>query len=184
MAVYFKHKHTVTQNIPYYFVCEQCHQDSGTLSAEFKAEASRELMTKRPLTSDEKTQLDQDATEKLKKQVHDAMENTKRAEISNRFKDTCPHCGKPQSWALKGMQHLPCSYALIGAFLTALLCIVINALGIASFSFGAGLIATLVIAMIAMLVGFIQVGAKKARTKNVRQRELPKIQWPDTDWDR
>ena len=183
MAVYFKRTQTVKQDIPYEFVCEHCHQGSGILAAEFKAEATRTLMTNRPLTEDERTQLEQEATENLYNSIRSTYQNTKEESFSDKFNDKCPHCGKSQSWALRGMQHLPGSYALVGAFFTALICLGINLLGIASFSFGAGLLATLAIALIAMLVGFIQVGAKKTQTKNVQQRKLPQIHWPDSDWD-
>ena len=181
MAVYFKHTRTVTQNVPYQFFCEHCRQDSGPLAAEFKAEATRSLTTKRPLTEEEKAQLDQEAAGKLHQSIQKARRGAQEEAFSESFKDKCPHCGKPQSWALKGMKHLPFSYALIGAFFTALICLSIHLFGIVSISFGTGMAATLAAALALMAVGFIRVGRKNVQTKNVQEKQLPNIIWPGSE---
>lgn len=170
MAVYFKHTCTVTRNILYQFVCEHCHQDSGILAAEFKAEGTRTLMTKRPLTGEEKAQLDQEASERLHKRIQDAMQASDNEDYADSFNDKCPQCGNPQSWALKGMRYLPGSYALTGAFFTALLCLGINFLGLTSFSLKTGVIAILAVALLGVIVGFTRIQLKSQRQKLFSKR--------------
>ena len=109
------------------------------------------------------------------------MQASDNEDFADSFNDKCPQCGNPQSWALKGMRYLPGSYALIGAFFTALLCLGINFLGLTSFSLKTGVIATLAVALLGVIVGFTRIQLKKSKTKTVQQKKLPQIFWPSQE---
>lgn len=177
MSRYYKHTHTVTQNIPYMFKCEHCHQDSGTLTALFKAESTRNKMTKKDLKEQEKDQMNQEAMESLNKSLQKAQEDAKNEEYGEIFSDKCPHCGKPQSWAIKGMSVLPSTYGVMTGFLALIICVGGNIFDLTSFSLFGGLKFVVVSVLIGVAIGLIRIENKKRLTKNVNEKQVPRIDW-------
>lgn len=181
MGTYYKHKRTETIDVPYSFRCEQCMQDSGPLTATITG-------TEAVINSNFKN-LNEKKQEKLKVMAHaNLVATVKRAHsdaeekqiYDKAFKDECPHCHKPQSWAVSKMKK--------DAFDTPLVCIILGIiLGAGCYFFSgvenaltialavAGI--CLVIAVVIYIVNLVKIGNKKKATSGAVQNNTPVIEW-------
>lgn len=176
---YYKHTSTHTRKVPYSFQCEQCMAQSGPLIATLSGEGQIDTLKKT---------LDEKQTKKLKDNAHLCLRNyvykdykdaTEKNIFTSEFKDTCPHCQKPQSWAISGMKSdiltLPIAGVIIGAFLF---------LVIYFFEGSRDLVMSLIIggAVVVGTVGAaiykaIKVAIKTKATASCVQKNLPTIEW-------
>lgn len=176
MASYWNHKRTVTRTIPYEFTCEQCLKHSGLLTAEIKVEAEKRSMFKN-LNEKDSAALVKDADEimeaTMRRVYRDAVD---KDDFSEEFKDVCPNCGKPQTWGIKGMGHIPWFYGAVTGIVTGVVGVYYAVY--ASLNVVAFLTFALIFAVIGFIVGKIRIMIKKSKTKGAEPR-LPVIHWPD-----
>lgn len=120
---YYEHKRTESVNLPYFFRCEQCMQDSGFLTATVTGWATKDTIFK---------EISQKQDEKVRQKAHKHLvkllksiqkDFVEKQRVDTVFGDECPHCHKHQSWGISGMKRemftMPAAFLIFGAFLSA-----------------------------------------------------------------
>lgn len=156
-------------------------KDSGKLTAVIKGMEAEVNSNYRELEYNKQQQLNEMAHKNLVREVKDSYKNATEKNIFNTaFKDECPHCHKPQSWAVSGIKNKLFEnsiVSLIVGLIVAAGCYffsgVDNALQIAIGAFGISVVAAIVF----FLVSFSKMSSKKKQTANVTQRNVPVIEW-------
>lgn len=180
MGSYYKHKRTESIDVPYSFCCEQCMKDSGPLTATISAQAELNSNFKN-LNEKKQEKLREMAHANLVHEVKQAHSNAEEKQIySKAFKDECPHCHKPQSWAVGAMKNdmfsVPTVILIVAAIFAAgcyFFSGVDNSLQIA---LGVAVIGV-VAALAALAVNMVKIGSKKKKTSTAIQQNAPVIEW-------
>ena len=179
MASYYKHTQKQSVNVPYSFRCEQCHQDSGPLEAVITGEGEVDNYRKDLLDS-EKAKLEKRAHSALVQALQKAHRDAEEKQIySSDFRDECPHCHQPQSWAIAQMK----SDQFTGPT-TALIVALICSLGTYFFSdtqsihLSLGIFAVgVVVAGVLLARNRMKIGAKQKVASTAMEHERPTIHW-------
>ncbi len=180
MGSYYKHKRTESIEVPYSFRCEQCMKDSGPLTATISAQAEMNSNFKN-LNEKKQEKLNEMAHANLVREVKEARSNAEEKQIySKAFKDECPHCHKPQSWAVSAMKNDMFSTPIVALIVAAIFAAgcyffsgVENNLQVAIGVAAAGLVA----ALISLAVNMVKISSKKKRTSSAIQQNTPVIRW-------
>lgn len=101
---YYVHTRTESVGLVYSFRCEQCGQESGSRKVTLSAEAEHKNHRKQ-LNDVEEDKLRERAHANLVvkvKEIHNSI--TERHIVPTDIPDECPHCHKPQSWAVAGLK--------------------------------------------------------------------------------
>lgn len=181
MGTYYRHKKTETIDVPYSFRCEQCMKDSGPLKATISGMEAEINSNYRELEYNKQQTLNEQAHKNLVSAVKEAHKNATEKQIFNKaFKDECPHCHKPQSWAVSGLKDemfgTPVVLLIVGVIIAAgcyFFSGVDNAMTIA---IGAGVL-FLVLAAGSLVINLVKIGNKKKQTAAVSQKNVPVIEW-------
>ena len=183
MGTYFRHRKTETIKVPYSFRCEQCMKDSGQLVATISGIEAEINSNYKELEYNKQQILNEQAHKNLVRAVKDAHTNATQKNIfSKDFKDECPHCHKPQSWAVSGLKD--------DMFGTPIVCVILGIILGAGCYFFSGvennLMIALAVAGICVVIGagilvlnLIKLGSKKKQTAGVVQKNEPVIEWND-----
>ena len=155
MSTYYKHTKTETIEVPYSFRCEQCLKNSGMLQATISG-AQAEINSNFKKLDDMKQQkLEDMAHTNLVKAVKGAYTDaTEKQLYSKAFRDECPHCHKPQSWAVSGLKK--------ERYSTPLVCLILGVILLAVGSF---------------IFNSIKIANKQRKTSDSLQKNLPVIEW-------
>lgn len=173
MSTYYRHKKTESIDVPYSFKCEQCMQDSGPLKATIKGMEAEVNSNSGTLNANNQQKLNNKAHVNLVNAVRAAHYNATEKQM-----DECPHCHKPQSWAVSGLKDdmfgTPAVCFFVG-LIFAVGCYFYNHsyLNIALVIGGIGLAA----AVVTLLWNIVKISSKKKKTANVMQRNVPVIEW-------
>ena len=180
MGTYYKHTKKESIDVPYSFRCEQCMKESGSLKATISVEA--EINSNyRHLEARTQEKLDQMAHKKLVDEVQEIHRNATEKQIYSKvFKDQCPHCHKPQSWAVSGLKN--------DMFGTPIVCIILGIILGAGCYFFSGVENNLTIAIGAagiclilaigsLLFNIIKIASKTKQTSSSIQKNVPVIEW-------
>lgn len=181
MGTYYRHRKSESINVPYSFKCEQCMKDSGPLSATIVGMEAEINSNYRELEYNKQQKLNEMAHKNLVRDAKEAYKNATEKQIFVKaFKDECPYCHKPQSWAVSGLKNDMFGnsiVSLIVGLIVAAGCYffsgVDNAMQIAIAAFGI----SVVVAVILLVVNIAKVSSKKKKTANVTQRNVPVIEW-------
>ena len=181
LGTYYRHRKTETIDVPYSFKCEQCMKDSGLLKATIAGMEAEINSNYRDLEYNKQQKLNEMAHKNLVREVKESYKNAMEKQIFNKaFKDECPYCHKPQSWAVSGLKNDMFGnsiVSLIVGLIVAAGCYffsgVENAMQIAIAAFGI----SVVVAVILLVVNIAKVSSKKKKTANVTQRNVPVIEW-------
>ncbi|MCI8380680.1 MAG: hypothetical protein HFI07_02640 [Lachnospiraceae bacterium] len=181
MGTYYRHKKTESIDVPYSFKCEQCMKDSGTLKATIVGMEAEINSNYRDLEYNKQQKLNEQAHKNLVRDAKEAYKNATEKQIFHTaFKDECPHCHKPQSWAVSGLKDKLFEnsiVSLIVGLIVAAGCYffsgVDNAMQIAIAAFGI----SVVVAVVFFVVNITKINSKKKKTANVTQRNVPVIEW-------
>lgn len=181
MGTYYRHRKSESIKVPYSFRCEQCMKESGPLVATISG-MEAEINSNFKNLDDKKAQkLDKMAHDKLVSAVQEAHRNATEKNIySKAFKDECPHCHKPQSWAVSGIKN--------EMFSTPIVCVILGIIIGAGCYFFANVENSLMIAIIAagicfavgagsLLWNIIKISSKKKQTSTATQKNTPVIEW-------
>lgn len=180
MANHFIHKTTHSRKIPYSFQCEHCGKDSGTVLATICGNEARYDSPVNKLTEKQSKRLNQDAHDFLVDRVYrDYVNATERQIFSLAFKDACPHCQKPQSWAVSGMKNdlmtWPIALTAVGIvaafgtyFFTDIQSVMLSAMIGGAFVLAAVLV---------WIVKLIRISLKIKMSSSVLQQNIPTIDW-------
>ena len=184
MSSYYLHTRTESVELPYSFQCEQCGQESGTRRVTVTGEAEEKNFRKQ-LNDAEEDRLHEKAHADLVVKVSEIYKSvTEKQIIPTDFSDKCPHCQKPQSWALAGLKKKmfenPIVCLAVGAFFAVLALLGRNfadmdyvttpiIIGI----FAAGVVA----ALGTLLWNIIKIQSTVKKTTLSLQKRLPVIQW-------
>ena len=181
MGTYYKHTKTESIDVPYSFRCEQCLKESGTLKATIHGPEAEFNSNFKEINYDRQEKLAKKAYENLVKKVKETYKDATEKQIySTEFKDECPFCHKPQSWAVSGLKKdmftTPIVCAVIGLILAAgcyFFAEVDNNLAVALAVAAVFLAAAVVI----FIVNLVKIGSKMKKTSSSTQRNLPVIEW-------
>lgn len=181
LGTYYRHRKSESINVPYSFKCEQCMKDSGPLSATIVGMEAEINSNYRELEYNKQQKLNEMAHKNLVRDAKEAYKNATEKQIFVKaFKDECPYCHKPQSWAVSGLKNDMFGnsiVSLIVGLIVAAGCYffsgVDNAMQIAIAAFGI----SVVVAVILLVVNIAKVSSKKKKTANVTQRNVPVIEW-------
>ena len=180
MSTYYKHKRTASVDIPYSFTCEQCMKDSGTLSATIEVDATINS-NHRELEANKDEKLKNNVHAKLVREVKSAHQNATENQIFIKaFKDKCPHCQQPQSWAVSGLKDdmftWPIALVIIGV-VVGLGCYffteVENNMMIAIITAGV----CFALAIATLIFNMLRISNKKKKTSTSLQKNVPVIDW-------
>ena len=180
MASYYKHKRTESIDVPYSFRCEQCMQDSGPLTATISAQAEMNSNFKN-LNEKKQEKLREMAHANLVREVKEARSNAEEKQIyCKSFKDDCPHCHKPQSWAVSAMKNDMFSVPIVALIVAAIFAAgcyffsgVDNNLQIALAVAAIGV----VVALVSLVVNIVKISSKKKQNSVAIQQNVPVIEW-------
>lgn len=181
LGTYYRYKKTESIDVPYSFKCEQCMKDSGTLKATIVGMEAEINSNYRDLEYNKQQKLNEQAHKNLVRDAKEAYKNATEKQIFHTaFKDECPHCHKPQSWAVSGLKDKLFEnsiVSLIVGLIVAAGCYffsgVDNAMQIAIAAFGI----SVVVAVVFFVVNITKINSKKKKTANVTQRNVPVIEW-------
>ena len=185
MGTYYKHRKTESIKVPYSFRCEQCMKDSGTLKATITGMEAEINSNFKTLNNRNQQKLDEIAHTYLVREVKEAYRNATGKQIYVKaFKDECPHCHKPQSWAVSGAKD--------DMFGTPIVCVILGAIIGGGCYFFSGVENNLTIALVAagiclvlaagsLILNIVKVQNKKKQTSNVVQKNVPVIEWDVVD---
>jgi len=180
MASYYKHKATHSRDIPYSFQCEHCTKDSGPLTATIKGNEAQYNSPTNKLTEKQANILNQDAHKYLINRVYqDYVNATEKQIYSLVFKDTCPHCQQPQSWAVSGLKKdlmsWPAALIIIG---------IIAGIGTYFYTDSNNIMLSVIIggifalaAVIVLSFKYIQMNVKIKKTTSASHKYKPTIDW-------
>lgn len=181
MSVYFKHTKKESIKVPYSFRCEQCMKDSGPLMATITGMEAEINSNFKDLDQKGTKKLNEIAHTYLVRAVKDAHRNVTEKHIyPTDFKDECPYCHKPQSWAVSGVKD--------EMFGTPIVCVILGIILGAGCYFFAGVDNSLTIAIVAagicfalavgsLLLNIIKLSNKKRKTSTSCQKNVPVIEW-------
>lgn len=105
MGSYYRHTKSEKTEVPYSFQCEHCGKDSGNLQAVING-------TQASYNSNFKT-LSPERDEKLRREAHGYLvrdlkrvykDVVEKQVYPMEFRDQCPFCHQPQSWAVSGLK--------------------------------------------------------------------------------
>lgn len=181
MGTYYRHRKTESVDVPYSFRCEQCMADSGSLKATIKGMEAEINSNFRDLDYNKQQKLDAKAHTNLVAAVKTAHINATQKQIYDKsFKDECPHCHKPQSWAVSGLKD--------DMFGTPIVCIIVGLIVAAGCYFFSGVDNNLQIAIVVggiglaaavvtLLWNIMKISSKKRQTATANQKNVPVIEW-------
>ncbi len=184
MSTYYKHTRAESADVPYSFRCEQCGKESGPLRAVITGPNAVHSSNFKVLTQDESEKLQKTAHKNLVKHIRKIHQDATQKQIfASDFEDICPHCHKPQSWALSGMQNKmfenPIVFMFIGIFISVLTYIY-NIVEEMEWGFTPIywiMLVTIACAVLSLLWNLIKISGKKKATASARQKNLPSIDW-------
>lgn len=184
MSSYYLHTRTESVELPYSFQCEQCGQESGTRRVTVTGEAEEKNFRKQ-LNDAEEDRLHEKAHADLVVKVSEIYKSvTEKQIIPTDFSDKCPHCQKPQSWALAGLKKKmfenPIVCLAVGAFFAVLALLGRNFadMDYVTTPIIIGIFATGVVAALGTLLwNIIKIQSKVKKTTLSLQKRLPVIQW-------
>lgn len=105
MGTYYRHTRTEKANVPYSFQCEQCGKESGPLTAVIIGPEATYNSNFKTLSPDREEKLCREAHGKLVRKLQGTHRDVVEKKIfSMEFKDQCPFCQQPQSWAVSGLK--------------------------------------------------------------------------------
>jgi len=181
MGTYYKHKKTETIKVPYSFRCEQCMKDSGSLQATIYGMQAEMNSNFKNLDDKKQQKLEDMAHKNLVKAVKEAYKDATEKQIySKAFKDECPHCNQPQSWAVSGIKKERYSTPLVCLILGVILgigcyfCIEMESRLIIAIA-AAGI--CLILAVGSFIFNSIKIANKQRKTSDSLQKNLPVIEW-------
>lgn len=178
MASYYEHKRTAKTVVTYQFVCEQCGGQSGAIAADFIEEATRRTNYKQ-LPQQDNDVLCTQARERLANKLNTAKTDAEKGKYCEEFKDECPHCGKPQSWAVGAKSYNMWVFSILFAIIGGIACLVLNySKWDITIPFMYGLLIVVGLFLLGMAVGYAGTFVKKMQTRNVAQKQAPTIFWP------
>lgn len=181
MGTYYKHTKTEKVDVPYSFCCEQCMKDSGPMVAVICGMEAEINSNFKKLDDKKQQKLNEMAHEKLVRAVKDAHRNATEKQIYVKaFKDQCPFCGKPQSWAVSGIKN--------EMFSTPVVCVILGLIVAAGCYFFVEDDLHTIIAIVAAGIGLVagagsllfnvmKVQRKKKQTSTAAQKNVPVIEW-------
>ncbi len=181
MGTYYKHKKTETIQVPYSFQCEQCMKNSGPLMATISGMEAELNSNFKELDAKKVQKLNAMAHRNLVRAVKEAYRNATEKQIySLAFRDECPHCHKPQSWAVSGMKS--------EMFSTPIVCVIVGIILGAGCYFFSGVENNLTIALAAagiclaaalgsLIINIAKISRKKSQTAVSNQENKPVIEW-------
>lgn len=181
MGTYYKHKKRESVNVPYSFRCEQCMKDSGTLTAAISGLEAEINSNFKDLDDKKRKKLDEMAHTYLVREVKNVYRSATEKQIySKAFKDECPYCHKPQSWAISGARD--------EMFSTPIICLAVGLILGAGCYFFAGVENRAAVAAAAagicfalaagsLILNMIKIGKKRRETSGVLQKNRPVISW-------
>ena len=171
MGTYYKHTKTESIDVPYSFRCEQCMQESGRLKATISGAEATINSNFKQLNEKNQEKLNELAHTYLVKAVKEAYRNVTEKQIyCTDFKDQCPHCKKPQTWAVSGAKQ--------GMFTTPIAFVVVGLILSVGAYFFSGVDNSLTVALIiGGIWSIMKVESKKKQTASVTQKNVPVIEW-------
>lgn len=183
MATYYEHTMTEKAEVPYTFRCEHCLKDSGSMWATITGKAN--------LRSNYNT-LKEKQEERLRREAHISLVSKVKAlhkDVVEKqiypkdFSDDCPHCHKPQSWAVSNLKKKlfknPIIALCVGAFCSLI------ALGESfdetthiSLSSAAWILAAgAAVALVLLIWNLAKLNIKMKKTASGGQKNMPVIDW-------
>lgn len=188
MGSYYKHTRTESAKVPYSFRCEQCMKDSGTLQATIVGGEAVHNSMSRSISEKEEDKMQEQAFKNLKSSLQEAYEKAEGKHIYiKEFKDICPHCGKPQSWAVSNLKNKLFENSIISIIVGLIFAVgsyfyIKNEPGRfqESWQMGVPIVIMAVAVAAAVLlfaVNMVKMTSKNKKTANVMQKNLPDIDW-------
>jgi len=129
-----------------------------------------------------------DAEKERMETLQEAYENAEKKHIYvNAFKDTCPHCGKPQSWAVANMKNKLFENSIVSVIVGLIFAVgsyfyIKSEPGRFEESWQLGvpigiMAVAVLIAILLFAINMVKMSSKNKKTANVMQKNLPDIQW-------
>jgi hypothetical protein len=188
MGSYYKHTRTESAKVPYSFRCEQCMKDSGTRQATIVGNEAVHNSMSRKISQKEEANMQKEAFQKLKNALQEAYENAEGKHIyAKEFNDICPHCGKPQSWAVANLKNKLFENSIVSVIVGLIFAVgsyfyIKSEPGRFEESWQLGvpigiMAVAVLIAILLFAINMVKMSSKNKKTANVMQKNLPDIQW-------
>ena len=185
---YYKHTRTESAKVPYSFRCEQCMKDSGTRQATIVGNEAVHNSMSRKISQKEEANMQKEAFQKLKNALQEAYENAEGKHIyAKEFNDICPHCGKPQSWAVANLKNKLFENSIVSVIVGLIFAVgsyfyIKSEPGRFEESWQLGvpigiMAVAVLIAILLFAINMVKMSSKNKKTANVMQKNLPDIQW-------
>jgi hypothetical protein len=105
MGTYYRHTRSEKREVLYSFQCEHCGKNSGTLTAVIVGPEATDNSNFKSLSPEREEKLCSRAHVNLVEKVKEVHKDaTEKNIFSTEFRDQCPYCSQPQSWAVSGLK--------------------------------------------------------------------------------
>lgn len=186
---YYVHTRTESVDLTYSFRCEQCGQESGPRKVTITGKAEERNYRKQLKDAEEdrvRENAHKDLVRKMK-EIH--TEVTEKQIIPTDFPDACPHCHKPQSWAVAGLKKKmfenPIVCVCVGIFFSVvgLLAHYFGDVEYITIPVAIGIAAAGVVAGLGCLLwNIMKINSKVKKTSAGMQGGLPVIEWESVQY--
>lgn len=186
---YYVHTRTESAGLTFSYRCEQCGQESGPRKVTITGEA-QEKNHRKQLNDAEEDRVRERAHADLVAKMKEIHSNiTEKKIVPTEFPDECPHCHKPQSWAVAGLKKKmfenPIVCVGVGIFFS-LIGLVAHYFGDMEYIsipvvigfFAAGVVAGLV----CLLWNIMKINAKVKKTSSGMQGGFPVFDWESVQY--
>lgn len=131
--------------------------------------------------------MQKEAFQKLKNALQEAYENAEGKHIyAKEFNDICPHCGKPQSWAVANLKNKLFENSIVSVIVGLIFAVgsyfyIKSEPGRFEESWQLGvpigiMAVAVIIAILLFAINMVKMSSKNKKTANVMQKNLPDIQ--------
>lgn len=184
MGTYYRHTRSEKAEVPYSFQCEHCGKNSGSLRAVITGMEATDNSNFKTLNDEREEKLRKRAHENLVQKIKDTHKDAVEKNIfSTDFRDQCPHCSQPQSWAVSGLKKKMFENPIVclgvgGVFsVIAVLGHYFTDMEYITLSLAGGIFAIGVAAAVACLVWNVAKINIKSKKTSSGVRNLPVIDW-------
>ncbi|MDE6639228.1 MAG: hypothetical protein K2K63_01710 [Acetatifactor sp.] len=187
MGSYYVHTRTESVDLKYSYRCEQCGQESGPRKVTVTGEAE-ERNYRKQLNDAEEDKVREKAHKNLVKKMKEIHQSvTEKQIIPTDFPDECPHCHKPQSWAVAGLKKKmfenPIVCVCVGIFFSLAALLIRDDVDYLTTPVIIGIAAAGVVAGLGCLLwNIIKINSKVNKTSTGMQGGLPVIDWESVQY--
>lgn len=186
MGTYYRHTRSEKAEVTYSFQCEHCGKNSGSLRAVINGPEATDNSNFKTLNPDRENKLCKRAHENLVRELKEIHNDAVEKKIfSTNFRDNCPYCSQPQSWAVSGLKKKMFENPIVCLGVAAVISLIavvghyFTDMEYLTLSLAAGIFAVgVAVAAVCLIWNVVRINVKCKKTAS-GARNLPVIDWSE-----